>query len=69
MKTLRSYVLDEWHEAADGFAELVDPTTEEPIARASSAGIDFAAVRDLMSSGAMLAAAEQHAGPLPGLHP
>jgi len=44
MKTLKSHVLGAWHEATDGFATLHDPTTEEPIARASSAGIDFGAV-------------------------
>jgi 3,4-dehydroadipyl-CoA semialdehyde dehydrogenase len=44
MKTLRSYVMGRWHEADSGFAWLVDPSTEERIARASSTGIDFAAV-------------------------
>lgn len=44
MKTLRSYVLGEWYEADDGFVTLVDPSTEEEIARASSAGVDFAEV-------------------------
>lgn len=46
MKTLRSYVCGRWHEAGSGFATLVDPSTEEEIARASSAGIDFGAVLD-----------------------
>ncbi|HVS00518.1 MAG TPA: 3,4-dehydroadipyl-CoA semialdehyde dehydrogenase [Thermoanaerobaculia bacterium] len=46
MKTLRSYVCGGWHEAGSGFATLVDPSTEEEIARASSAGIDFGAVLD-----------------------
>ena len=46
MKTLRSYVCGSWHEAADGFATLINPTTEEPIARTSTAGIDFQAVLD-----------------------
>lgn len=46
MKTLRSYVAGRWHEAGSGFAWLVDPSTGERIARASSAGIDFAAVLD-----------------------
>jgi len=41
MKTLRSYVAGRWHEAGTGFRTLVDPCSEEPIARASSAGIDF----------------------------
>jgi len=44
MKTLRSYVRGEWHAATAGFAELHDPVTEKPIARASSSGIDFGAV-------------------------
>ena len=44
MKTLRSYVGGRWHEADSGFATLVDPSTEEAVARASSAGIDFGEV-------------------------
>ncbi len=44
MKTLRSYVTGRWHEADSGHAWLVDPSTEERVARASSAGIDFGAV-------------------------
>ncbi len=43
MKTLRSYVSGAWHQATSGFTELYDPSTEQPIARASSSGIDFAA--------------------------
>ncbi|HEY7214118.1 MAG TPA: aldehyde dehydrogenase family protein, partial [Thermoanaerobaculia bacterium] len=46
MKTLRSYVGGSWHEAKSGFTTLVDPSTEEEIARASSEGIDFGAVLD-----------------------
>jgi oxepin-CoA hydrolase/3-oxo-5,6-dehydrosuberyl-CoA semialdehyde dehydrogenase len=46
MKTIRSYVLGSWHEAATGFIPLIDPATEEECARASSAGIDFGAVLD-----------------------
>ena len=46
MKILRSYVRGTWHEAQSGFATLVNPSTEEEIARASSAGIDFGAVLD-----------------------
>lgn len=46
MKTLRSHVRGAWHAAKDGFVPLVNPSTEEEIARASSAGIDFAAVLD-----------------------
>jgi oxepin-CoA hydrolase/3-oxo-5,6-dehydrosuberyl-CoA semialdehyde dehydrogenase len=44
MKTLRSYAAGRWHEADRGFVDLVNPATEEPIARASSDGIDFGAV-------------------------
>jgi oxepin-CoA hydrolase/3-oxo-5,6-dehydrosuberyl-CoA semialdehyde dehydrogenase len=44
METLRSFVVGEWHEADHGFRELVDPSTGEPIARASSDGVDFGAV-------------------------
>jgi acyl-CoA reductase-like NAD-dependent aldehyde dehydrogenase len=46
MKTLRSYVRGNWHEASLGFVTLVDPSTEEEIAQASSQGIDFGAVLD-----------------------
>lgn len=46
MKTLRSYVLGQWHEADAGFVTLVDPSTEETVARASSRGVDFEAVLD-----------------------
>jgi oxepin-CoA hydrolase/3-oxo-5,6-dehydrosuberyl-CoA semialdehyde dehydrogenase len=46
MKTLRSYVRGGWHEAQSGFVALVDPSTEEEIAHASSAGIDFGAALD-----------------------
>jgi 3,4-dehydroadipyl-CoA semialdehyde dehydrogenase len=43
MKTLRSYVQGGWHQADTGFAPLHNPCTEEPIAQASSHGIDFGA--------------------------
>ena len=46
MKTLTSYVCGTWHEAGAGFRELVNPSTEEVLARASSDGVDFAAVLD-----------------------
>ncbi len=46
MKTLRSYVVGRWHEATSGFVSLVDPSTEDEIARVSSAGIDFGEVLD-----------------------
>lgn len=54
MKTLRSHICGQWHEANDGFATLVNPSTEEPIAQVSSAGIDFGAVVDY---------ARNHGGP------
>jgi 3,4-dehydroadipyl-CoA semialdehyde dehydrogenase len=44
MKTLRSYVCGRWHEATSGFVPLLDPSTEETVAQASSEGVDFAAV-------------------------
>lgn len=44
MKTLRSYVGGRWHEPTGGFVSLVNPATEETLARASSEGIDFAEV-------------------------
>jgi len=44
MKTLRSYVCGKWHTADSGFRPLVNPSTEEQIAQASSHGVDFAAV-------------------------
>jgi 3,4-dehydroadipyl-CoA semialdehyde dehydrogenase len=46
MKTLRSYICGNWHEAKSGLVPLVDPSTEETIAQAGSAGIDFGAVLD-----------------------
>ena len=42
MKTLASYVAGRWHEADRDFQTLVNPSTEEPLARASSSGVDFA---------------------------
>jgi 3,4-dehydroadipyl-CoA semialdehyde dehydrogenase len=54
MKTLKSYVRGNWHEAQGGFVTLVNPSTEEEIARASSEGIDF---------GAVLAYARERGGP------
>jgi 3,4-dehydroadipyl-CoA semialdehyde dehydrogenase len=41
MKTLRSYIAGRWHEADGDFTTLVDPSTEQAIARSSSRGIDF----------------------------
>src|SRR2546428_11923055 len=43
MKTLRSFVGGRWVEGREPFATLVNPGTEEPLARTSSAGIDFGA--------------------------
>ncbi len=43
MRTLRSHVLGRWHQADAGFVPLHNPCTEEPIAQASSRGIDFRA--------------------------
>jgi oxepin-CoA hydrolase/3-oxo-5,6-dehydrosuberyl-CoA semialdehyde dehydrogenase len=54
METLRSYVTGRWHAADDGFQALVDPSAGEPIARASSRGVDF---------GAVLAWARERGGP------
>src|SRR5256885_1508010 len=41
MKTLRSFVGGRWVEGREPFASLVNPATEEPLARTSSAGIEF----------------------------
>src|SRR5919201_4386095 len=41
MQTLRSFVGGRWVEGREPFATLVNPATEEPLARASSSGIDF----------------------------
>ena len=46
MKTLRSYVEGDWHQADSDFVPLHNPCTEEPIAQASSRGIDFGAAYD-----------------------
>jgi oxepin-CoA hydrolase/3-oxo-5,6-dehydrosuberyl-CoA semialdehyde dehydrogenase len=54
MKTLRSFVCGRWQEAASGFVPLVNPSTEETVAQASSAGVDF---------GAALAWAQERGGP------
>src|SRR5262245_8667645 len=42
MKTLRSHLAGRWHQADRDFQTLVNPSTEEPLARASSTGADFA---------------------------
>lgn len=41
MKRLRSYRCGEWFEASSGFRPLLDPSTGEQIAEASTEGIDF----------------------------
>ena len=46
MKTLASFLAGRWHLADRDFQVLTDPSTEEPLARASSAGADFAAAVD-----------------------
>jgi oxepin-CoA hydrolase/3-oxo-5,6-dehydrosuberyl-CoA semialdehyde dehydrogenase len=42
MKTLASYLAGRWHTADRDFRSLSDPSTEEPLARVSSTGADFA---------------------------
>src|SRR3954454_1526497 len=44
MQMLRSYVEGRWAEGKDPLATLVNPATEEPLARTSTRGIDFGAV-------------------------
>jgi phenylacetic acid degradation protein PaaN len=44
MQTLSSYVQGRWHAGTGAGATLVNPATEEPLARCSSEGIDFRAV-------------------------
>lgn len=46
MKTLRSYVQGRWVQADSDFVPLHNPCTEEPIAQASSRGVDFGAAYD-----------------------
>lgn len=43
MKTLRSYLSGRWIEGSGASQTLVNPATEEPLARASSDGLDLAA--------------------------
>src|ERR671928_647518 len=50
MKTLRSYVEGRWVEGKEPFATLVNPATEEPLARTSSAGIDMGEVLEFARS-------------------
>jgi len=44
METLKSYVYGTWYEAPSGFRSLVNPSTGEEIARASSEGVEFGKV-------------------------
>ena len=41
MQTLTSYVQGRWHAGSGASVTLFNPTTEEALAQASSAGIDF----------------------------
>src|SRR5256885_6807620 len=41
MNILRSYLEDRWVEGQGGLSTLVNPATEEPLARAGTSGIDF----------------------------
>jgi oxepin-CoA hydrolase/3-oxo-5,6-dehydrosuberyl-CoA semialdehyde dehydrogenase len=44
MQTLESYVQGRWHAGAGQAATLVNPASEEPLARCSSHGVDFRGV-------------------------
>ncbi|MFN2547342.1 MAG: 3,4-dehydroadipyl-CoA semialdehyde dehydrogenase [Myxococcales bacterium] len=46
MNTLKSFVQDQWVEGREPFATLVNPSTEEPLARTSTNGIDMGAAVD-----------------------
>jgi len=46
MQTLRSYLEGKWVEGKAPFATLVDPSTEEPLAQTSTAGLDLGAALD-----------------------
>ena len=54
MKTLGSYLQDRWVTGKEPFATLVNPSTEEPLAQTSTAGLDL---------GAALAHARAQGGP------
>lgn len=54
MQTLSSYVVGRWHTGSKDPVQLVNPTTEAPIATVGSGGIDF---------GAVLAHARDNGGP------
>lgn len=49
--TLRSYVREAWVEGQGQLATLVNPATEEPLARTGTGGIDFGAVLEHSRSG------------------
>lgn len=51
MRTLKSFVGRKWYEAEDGFVQLVDPSTEDEIARVSSQGMDLQGVLRCAASG------------------
>lgn len=44
MQTLQSYVQGRWHTGSGASVTLFNPTTEEPLAHASSGGVDFRGV-------------------------
>lgn len=46
MKTLDCFLAGEWRSASGGFRTLHDPSTEEPLAQASSQGLDLPAALD-----------------------
>src|SRR5438445_4096607 len=50
--TLHSYVRDSWVEGQGQLATLVNPATEEPLARTGTGGIDFGAALEHARSGA-----------------
>src|SRR5438105_8202351 len=50
MQTLRSFVGGRWVEGKEPFSTLVNPSTEEPLARTSSNGIDFGEVVEFSRS-------------------
>lgn len=46
MRIVRNYTLGAWRDGTGGFVPLVDPCSEEPIAQASSHGVDFGEALD-----------------------
>jgi hypothetical protein len=44
MKTLASFVVGKWQPGTDVGTELVNPAIEEPLAKASTSGLDMRAV-------------------------